>query len=187
MRGADGTSRKYNRLRLVTEGFQVSKTIVECHVDEPKNVLTNDETGSDLVNNADHFRPEVTVIVLASSLPGDTKWLAREPAGDEVDARSADISSSVWFAPLDRSPLHGRGVGNSGPVVPHSLLRTLDPFPDMLTSQRSDIPVDGDSWEVLGQHLLAERVDLAELDGGEPGPAGGESEAAQPMPENKST
>ena len=74
----------------------------------------------------------MAVIFRAQSLPGETERLTGVAPGDETD-RSALISNSVWFAPLERSPLHGRGVGSNPPVVPYSLLRTRDPFPDIVT------------------------------------------------------
>jgi hypothetical protein len=82
---ADGTSRNNNRPRFVADAFQVSKTIVERHRDEPSNVLTKHPAGPGLVNNADHFRPEVTVIVRASLLPGNTERLTGEASSEEVD------------------------------------------------------------------------------------------------------
>lgn len=82
---ADGTSRKYNRPRFVTEAFQVSETIVECHADEASNVLTKDPAGPHLANNASHFRPEVTVIRRASALPGNGPRLARKSPGEQGD------------------------------------------------------------------------------------------------------
>jgi hypothetical protein len=78
--GIDGTSRNNNRLAGVTDSFQVRKHLVERQRDDSSNVLTNNPTGSDLLYNSKHFRPEVTVIFLASSLPGCTEWLARKSA-----------------------------------------------------------------------------------------------------------
>lgn len=88
---ADAASRKNNRPRFVTEAFQVSETIVERQADDSRSVLTKDPAGPAFANNPSHLRPEVTVILLASSLPGDTKRLARESSGDEVDRLSHNV------------------------------------------------------------------------------------------------
>lgn len=80
-------SRKSNRPRLVTDGFQIIKHRVECHTDEARNIFTNDPTRSEFVNNSEHFRPEMAVISRASSLPGDTERLTGEPAANEIHWR----------------------------------------------------------------------------------------------------
>jgi hypothetical protein len=76
---------KYNRPRGVVLGFQVSKHRVECHVDDASNVFSKHPTGLCFDNNSKHFLPEVTVILLASLLPGSTEGLARESACEEVN------------------------------------------------------------------------------------------------------
>jgi hypothetical protein len=78
VRGIDGTSRNNKRLAGVADAFQVRKHRVELHADEPSNILTNDPSGPDFLYNSAHFRPEVTVILLAPSLPGCREWLARK-------------------------------------------------------------------------------------------------------------
>ena len=55
------------------------------HCGEASNVLTNDPSGPDFVNSAEHLRPEVTRIVRASSLPCVGKRLAGEAAREDVD------------------------------------------------------------------------------------------------------
>jgi hypothetical protein len=82
--GIDGRSRNNKRPRGVAERFQVRKHIVEFHSDDSRNVLANDPSGSDFCNNAAHLRPEMTVIFRASSLPGVTEGLAREPSANKV-------------------------------------------------------------------------------------------------------
>jgi len=56
---------------------QVIKHVVETQSDVSKNIFENNPTGSDLLNDADNFWPEVAVIFRASSLPGVTERLAR--------------------------------------------------------------------------------------------------------------
>ncbi len=82
MWGVDGYSSKMKCLDCVI-GFvcQVRKHLVEAHSDVARNVFTNDPIWSDLLNNGKYFWPDVTVIFLASSDPGLTKWLARIAAG----------------------------------------------------------------------------------------------------------
>jgi hypothetical protein len=82
VRGVNGTSWNNNRPRGVALGFQVNKHLVECHVDDSSNVFTKHPTGSNFPNNPEHFRPEVTVIFLASLLPGLRKWLAGKSTGN---------------------------------------------------------------------------------------------------------
>jgi hypothetical protein len=77
---------KYNRPRGVVLGFQVSKHLVECHVDETSNVFSKNPSGLCFDNNSEHFLPEPTVILLASLLPGSTEGLAGESACDEVNS-----------------------------------------------------------------------------------------------------
>jgi hypothetical protein len=84
VRGVDGASWKYNRPCGVPFAFQLRKHIVECHLDDSSNILCKHETGSCFFNNAEHFRPEVTVILLASLLPGLTERLARKSTCEEV-------------------------------------------------------------------------------------------------------
>ena len=98
MRGVDGASWKYNRPCGVPFAFQLRKHIVECHVDEASNILCKHEIGSCFFNNSEHFRPEVTVILLASLLPGLTERLARKSACEEVcpSPLAAVKVSDVW-------------------------------------------------------------------------------------------
>ena len=78
VRGVNTASRNNKRLCFVTEGFQIRKHLVECQIDDSRHILTNDPSGLDFLNNSQHFRPEVTVISLAFSFPGEGKRLARE-------------------------------------------------------------------------------------------------------------
>jgi hypothetical protein len=107
VRGTDTASWNNKRPRGVAEALQVKKHIVECQFDDSSNVLSNDPSGSHPLNNLPHVRPEVTVILRASLLPGDTERLAREASADEIDraalmedlrsAESSDISINRDF------------------------------------------------------------------------------------------
>ena len=55
------------------------------HSGDSSNVLTNDPSGPDFANSAEHFRPEVTVVVPASPLSGIGERLAGESPGEYVD------------------------------------------------------------------------------------------------------
>ena len=69
------------------------------HREDSTNILTHDPIGSHLVNAAVHERPEVAVIIRASSLPGITEWLARETSREDVDLAPpfAEIGSGDVF------------------------------------------------------------------------------------------
>jgi hypothetical protein len=58
------------------------------HREDSSNVFSNDPIGLDLVNTAEHVRPEVAVILRASSLPGITERLAGKAAGEYIDSAS---------------------------------------------------------------------------------------------------
>ncbi|HXG72793.1 MAG TPA: hypothetical protein VNJ04_19535 [Gemmatimonadaceae bacterium] len=88
MERVDGTSRYNDRPAGVAVRSQLSQHHVEAHRDVPSNVFSQDETGSDLVNDAAHVRPEMAVILRAQSLPGDREWLAGVAPGNEVDGTS---------------------------------------------------------------------------------------------------
>lgn len=85
VRGVDGRSRNNDRPPGVADGFQVRKHRVERQIDDASNIFTKHPAGPELRNNSQHFRPEVTVISLASSLPGEGERLAGEAAGNNVN------------------------------------------------------------------------------------------------------
>jgi hypothetical protein len=91
VRGIDGASRNNKRPAGVAFAFQVRKHLVEAHADVTINIFSNDPTGPGGSHEPMHFRPEVTVIFLASALPGLTKWLAWVSPADDVN-RSDCIS-----------------------------------------------------------------------------------------------
>jgi hypothetical protein len=64
----NGASWNNDRFDFVTLTFQVSAHLVECQVDDPSNILTNDPSGLCFLYNSQHFWPEVTVVILASLL-----------------------------------------------------------------------------------------------------------------------
>jgi hypothetical protein len=82
VRGVDATSRNNKRNCGVACTFQVRKHLVERQIDDPRHIFAKDPSGLELFNNSEHFRPEVTVVFLASALPGDGKGLAGESSGN---------------------------------------------------------------------------------------------------------
>lgn len=85
MEGSDAASWNHDRPRGVTLCFQTSEHVVERQRDEPRHVLCHDPRGSSLCNDAQHLRPEVAVVRLASALPCEGERLAGKASGDEID------------------------------------------------------------------------------------------------------
>jgi hypothetical protein len=59
------------------------------------NILANDPSGAELVNNAEILRPEVTVIIRAALLPGMRERLAGESSAEEVNRLNCSASDST--------------------------------------------------------------------------------------------
>jgi hypothetical protein len=70
---------------FVAFALQVRYHRVEDSSSDSRHILSNNPSGPDCRNNAAHFRPEVTVICCAQSLPGDTVRLARESSANNVN------------------------------------------------------------------------------------------------------
>ena len=75
VRGIDTASWYKECLAGVSFLFQVSKHLVECQIDDPSNIFTKHPSGPEFSDDSKHLRPEVTVIFLASSLPGNGERL----------------------------------------------------------------------------------------------------------------
>jgi len=75
----------------VADSLQIRKHFVEFHRDDSSNVLSKDETGSRFTNNAAHLRPEMAVVLRASSEAGVGKRLAGKPASKQVN--SVEVTS----------------------------------------------------------------------------------------------
>lgn len=95
MGGTDARSRNNERPDGVAETLQVRSAIVERHADEASNVFSKHPSGPELRHDPAHLRPEETVIVRASSLPGATERLAGKAAGHEGRASDAGVPKSV--------------------------------------------------------------------------------------------
>jgi hypothetical protein len=72
-------------LHGVTFTFQISLHDVERHIGKVINVFDNHPSGVTSLHNAEHFRPEVTVIVRAVLLPGTAERLARDSSNHKVN------------------------------------------------------------------------------------------------------
>jgi hypothetical protein len=83
--GVDGTSWNNKRPRGVAECLQVRKHFVEAQTDVPSNILSKHPSGPEFFDKTAHFRPEVTVIFRASTLPGCTEWLAGVSSANKVN------------------------------------------------------------------------------------------------------
>ncbi len=90
---ADAASWNKERPDGITFTFQVRTTIFEFHVDDSSNILSKHPSGPELPHDSKHLRPEVTVILLASALPGTTERLAGESPADE--GRAVDAGSPL--------------------------------------------------------------------------------------------
>ena len=124
MRGVDGTSRNNKRLDGVILAFQVSAHLVERHIDDPSNVLANNPSGPEIRDNSKHFRPEVTVILLASSLPGNGKRLTGESARNNVNCSQ----SCLFIETLLRQRADVPPARHVRPVFFQNLCRVVRPL-----------------------------------------------------------
>jgi hypothetical protein len=111
VRRVDGTSWNNKRPCGVANGLQVRKHLVECHLDDSKNIFANDPSGSLSLNNCEHRWPEVTVILFACLLAGATKGLAGESSCNDVASDSlawplGDVVNDwhTWPVLLQNSP-----------------------------------------------------------------------------------
>lgn len=86
VRRIDGTSWNPKNCDLITKGLQVSVHLLDAQMEEPIHIFTKEPSGPDHGETADHFRPEIPVVVGASSLPGSTEGLTGESAADKIDS-----------------------------------------------------------------------------------------------------
>ena len=83
---------KFVSVKFVTlreqSGFasQVSTYPSFHHSGDSSNILTDNPSGPDFVNNAEHFRPEVTLVLSPPPFSGIGERLAREASGEDIDA-----------------------------------------------------------------------------------------------------
>ena len=105
--GADTCSWKYERLYAVPFSFQVSTHLFENQpvipTNKPAYVFAHDVARGAFSNNAQHLGPQVALVLLSLSLPGERVWLAREPSCKDIN--SSSVSCRVEF--FDVSMLYG--------------------------------------------------------------------------------
>lgn len=80
-----------NGIVFIEESWRIlhwSNLALLDHREDSTNVFSNDPIGLDLVNALKHVRPEIAVIVRASTLPGVGERLAGESAREDVDLAS---------------------------------------------------------------------------------------------------
>jgi hypothetical protein len=107
-------------------------------MDEPSNIFSKYPSGPEFVHEPIHFWPEVAVIVRTRSLPGDTKGLAREAAGNKLDWSNGiapqfpDVAVTGHVGPVMGEYLAAivvglaeRHGGHAGPLKPKA--ETADP------------------------------------------------------------
>jgi hypothetical protein len=124
VRGIDTASWNKETLDFVTFRFQVRKHRVECQIDDSRHIFTNDPSGPEFVYNSEKFRPEVTVIFLASSLPSKTEWLTGESSRNNVNCSQ---SCSLIKTLLRKCP-NVPPFWNIGPVLGKYRMGIVGPF-----------------------------------------------------------
>ena len=109
---------------------QVSEYPSFDHSGETSNIFTNDPSGPDFVNNAEHLRPEVTLVLSTATLSSIAERLAGEAAREDVDfsAPLAEVGfRDVFITFAIREPIiqHGAPEGvdfaMEGVAPPHHL------------------------------------------------------------------
>ena len=105
VRRIEGDSWNNKRLRAITFGFQVREHLVEYQASIPSNeatnILTDDPARTKLPYDSKHLRPEIAVVLRASSSSCDGKRLAWETSSEEVDLRAvASPLPLVLLAPF---------------------------------------------------------------------------------------
>jgi hypothetical protein len=125
--------------------------------EQTPDVLSQYPNGLYLAYDAKHLSPEETAVTSPLALSSNAEGLARETTGEKVDC----LRTSGWFPSiLCILPSGVPAASSFADGVGHSL-----------TVERSDIVVNGYSWKVFGENLLAELVLLHQCNGLESGPA----------------
>jgi hypothetical protein len=164
------------RPRGVAFQFQVSKHRVEFHSNKTTNILSNNPSGPCLMDNSKHLRPEVTVIVLASTLPGVTERLAGEAPGKQsCSSESGAVEGEdVWDEERGICIMPSR-------FNPNLIVPSVDILPSGVNLSTRLTTVCalgvGNSPEPCLEDFLAEGVVVTESDCAESRPSCGEGES----------
>jgi hypothetical protein len=111
------------RLRGVVLIFQVSEHVIECHVDDVSNILPNNPTGPQVLDEPKHFRPEITVVVFPKLESGSAEWLAGKSARQYCNVRHSGKSN---VCPIDIS--YVSPFRHIWPVFAQDLIREISPL-----------------------------------------------------------
>lgn len=89
MRRVDTASWKYIRLDFEAFSLQISAHLFENQsvrpINDSENIFTHDPAGTYFPNRSQHFRPEITVVIRASSLPCHTEGLTGKSPCEDID------------------------------------------------------------------------------------------------------
>ena len=92
VRRIDTASWKYIRLDAVTFSFQISAHLLEYQslrpINDSENILAHDPAGTDFPNRSQHLRPEIAIVLRASSFACRTERLAGEASRENDDTVS---------------------------------------------------------------------------------------------------
>src|SRR5690606_12392125 len=121
VRGTDGSSRNNKRPCLVACVFQVRKHIVEAQTDVSSNIFSKYPSGPEFPHESKHFRPEIAVILRASSLPGNTERLAGVSSANKVNC-SPIANHPVFLQSLPRQLPYIRVNWHGWPMLFQHLL-----------------------------------------------------------------
>lgn len=112
-RGAELTSLETVCPWGVTDLFETFKYVVKSDSNESRDVFANDPVGVELVDDAEHFRPEISVVVGTSLFSSDGEWLTGKSSGDNgwSGMYSGFLIKALFRKCSDISPpWHGRPV-----------------------------------------------------------------------------
>lgn len=124
MRRADVRRSDKIPLRIEPERGKVGQHSIEPKAKVPGDVLEEDERSSALRDDARDLGPEVPLVSLALSLPGDAEWLAGVSRNDEIHAAAPALAVEGSEIVPDRSriqprflhPGHENGRGEGFPL-----------------------------------------------------------------------
>jgi hypothetical protein len=135
--GADMASTHHERPAGVSRRFQVTEHPVRAVSSEPKDVLNEYPTGSQLAHDPVHFSPQPAAVACfdALLLPRDRHVLAGESSGDEIDGAEvggggeAHVTPSVDVGPVPLEDVDAVGVTLDLPDDAHAGPFEAEPEP----------------------------------------------------------
>jgi hypothetical protein len=135
--GADMASTHHERPAGVARRFQVTEHPVSAVSSEPRDVLNEYPTGSQLAHDPVHFSPQPAAVACfdALLLPRDRHVLAREASGDEIDGPEitgigeAHVTPSVDVGPVPLKDVDAVGVALDLPDDAHPSPFEAEPEP----------------------------------------------------------